>query len=256
MNEKAILICIDGMRPDALIGCGNGYVNTLLAESTHTLNAVTVMPSVTLPVHCSMFWSVPPERHGVTTNVFTPPVRPVDGLFEILKRAGKSAGMFYSWGELRDVCKPYCLSRSVLRTSAHDDVGDAVTDDALDYIKTDDPDFVFVYLGATDEAGHDHGWMSGEQLQCVSRAIDNVRRIIETAGDRTVIITADHGGHDRIHGTDAKEDMTVPLIIVGKGYPPRTPDGNVSVLDIAPTIAMLTGCSVPPEWEGKAILKA
>lgn len=255
MNEKVILICVDGMRPDALTGCNNPYVKTLLENSAYTLKAQTVMPSVTLPVHCSMFLSVPPERHGVTTNVFSPPVRPIDGLFEVLSRAGKRTGMFYSWGELRDVCKPYALSRAVLRTDPHNDVGDDVTNDAIRYIETDDPDFVFVYLGATDEVGHNIGWMSDEQLRCVSRAVDNIHRLIHKAKDRTFIITADHGGHERMHGTNVPEDMTVPMIFFGNGYAPRVLDGNISVLDIAPTVAMLTGCAVPHEWEGRAVPK-
>ena len=30
--------------------------------------------------------------------------------------------------------------------------------------------------------------------------------------------TADHGGHDRTHGTDSPEDMTIPFIIKGKNF--------------------------------------
>ena len=30
--------------------------------------------------------------------------------------------------------------------------------------------------------------------------------------------TADHGGHDRTHGTDSPEDMTIPFIIKGKDF--------------------------------------
>ena len=30
--------------------------------------------------------------------------------------------------------------------------------------------------------------------------------------------TADHGGHDRTHGTGSPEDMTIPFIIKGKNF--------------------------------------
>ena len=59
--EKVILISIDGMRPDAFLACGNPYAEELRRISAHTLDAVTVMPSLTLPCHMSMF-------HGVTPN--------------------------------------------------------------------------------------------------------------------------------------------------------------------------------------------
>ena len=72
----------------------------------------------------------------------------------------------------------------------------------------------------TDEkGGHDNGWMSEEYLRRISIAIDNVKRVIETYGDEySVIIMADHGGHDRSHGTEMPEDMLIPIIFNGKKF--------------------------------------
>ena len=55
MNERAILILIDGMRPDALTSCPEPWVKEFLSKSTYSLNAQTVFPSVTLPCHMSLF---------------------------------------------------------------------------------------------------------------------------------------------------------------------------------------------------------
>ena len=74
--EKVILISIDGMRPDGFLACGNPYIEELQRISAHTLDAVTVMPSLTLPCHMSLFHGVTPRRHGVTTNTFTSTVAP------------------------------------------------------------------------------------------------------------------------------------------------------------------------------------
>ena len=71
--------------------------------------------------------------------------------------------------------------------------------------------------------------------------------------DYTVIITADHGGHDRTHGTDLPEDMTIPLFIMGENFEPGTKLENVSILDIAPTIADVLGAPPDAEWEGKSL---
>ena len=46
--------------------------------------AQTVMPSVTLPCHMSLFHSVAPDRHGILTNTYTPQVRPINGICEQL----------------------------------------------------------------------------------------------------------------------------------------------------------------------------
>ena len=89
-----LLILVDGMRPDALADIP--AVERLMAESSYALDAKTVFPSVTLPCHMSLFHSVEPSRHGTTTNVYAPQVRPVEGLFEVLKRNDLHSAMFYS----------------------------------------------------------------------------------------------------------------------------------------------------------------
>ena len=82
MKNKVILISIDGMRPDGLLQCGNPYVQELMKTSSYCLKARSAQPSVTLPCHMTMFHSVPPMRHGITTNTYVPQMRPVSGLFE------------------------------------------------------------------------------------------------------------------------------------------------------------------------------
>ena len=70
--KKVLLILVDGMRPDSLAACGNPFVGEMLAHSRYTLTGQTVMPSVTLPCHMSLFHSVTPERHGILTNTYVP----------------------------------------------------------------------------------------------------------------------------------------------------------------------------------------
>jgi arylsulfatase A-like enzyme len=97
--------------------------------------------------------------------------------------------------------------------------------------------------------------MSPEYLNCISRALDNVKRIYEAFGDEyTIVVTADHGGHDRCHGTHAPEDMTIPNFYIGKKFQPGKVLEESSILDIAPTIADVMGIFPAPEWEGKSLV--
>lgn len=64
MAERVILILADGMRPDALTSCGHPFVEKMKEMATYTLGARTVIPSITLPCHVSLFHSVDPARHG------------------------------------------------------------------------------------------------------------------------------------------------------------------------------------------------
>ena len=103
--------------------------------------------------------------------------------------------------------------------------------------------------------GHDNGWMTDAYLEYVSIAIDNVKRVIDTVGDDyTVIITADHGGHMRGHGDDSPEDMTIPMIFVGKEFKKGNEIEGVGLLEIAPTVADIMGVQPCRDWEGKSVL--
>ena len=255
--NKVILISIDGMRPDGVLNCGNPFVEEMKKLGSHALDARTVIPSVTLPCHTSMFHSVTPERHGITTNTYMPQVRPISGLAEQIKLMGGKSAMFYGWEPLRDITRPGSLTWAEYFNAYADEHTDGIlTDKALNCIEKYHPDFVFLYMVETDEkGGHDAGWMSETYLDYVSYAIGNVKRVIEAAGDEyTVIVTADHGGHDRAHGTEMPEDMTIPMFFVGKEFEPGKAIENASILDIAPTIAKIMGVPVPREWEGKALI--
>ena len=255
--EKVILISVDGLRPDGLLACGNPYIHELMELAYYTLDGKTVMPSVTLPCHMSLFHSVTPQRHGITTNLYLPMARPVSGLFEQLQIRKRSCAMYYGWEPLRDVARPDSLRYSEYIHSYAEESSDTVlTDSALERIRRSRPDFVFLYMVETDEkGGHDNGWMSEEYLRRVSIAVDNIKRVIEACGDEyTVIITADHGGHDRHHGLDIPEDMTIPMFYIGRRFEAGKRFSGGSILDIAPTVVRLMDADPGDGWEGTSLI--
>lgn len=257
--KKVILILSDGFRPDALTSCGNPYGGELLEKGSYSLEARTVCPSVTLPCHMSLFHSVPPQRHGILTNTYVPQVRPVNGLCEQLRAGGRKCAFFYNWEELRDLSRPESLAFSYFVSPEFDrsweETNEMVTENAISYIEEDKPDFAFVYLGLTDAAGHGNGWMGEEYMKACSRSLEEIRRIVERfREDYTIIVTADHGGHGRSHGSDDREDMLIPVICLGPDFPAGKVLKDVGICDIAPTIAGLAEVSAAPEWEGKNLI--
>ncbi len=253
--EKVILILVDGMRPDSLDKCGNEFIGKFMEKASCNLSAKTVMPSVTLPCHMSLFHSVSPQRHGILTNTYVPQVRPVDGLLEELKKSDKTAATFYNWEELRDLGKPSCLSFSCFISQKFNSYTDIkITEQALKYIESAAPDFLFLYLGETDETGHKYGWMTSEYLSAVDTAWKCIERVFDIAKDKyNIIVTADHGGHNRTHGYDIPEDMTIPIMLYSNGVYEIFKDANI--IDIAPTIAKLIGINPNSDWEGKMLIR-
>lgn len=256
MKNKVILISIDGMRPDGLKECGNAYLGELEKMAAYTYTARSMDPSVTFPCHFSMTHSVTPARHGILTNTYVPQVRPVTGIFEKIKSVGGASAMFYGWEPLRDISSPETLRFATYINAYAKESGDtALTDEAIRVIEENKPDFVFLYMVDTDEkGGHDNGWMSEEYLRRISIAIDNTKRMIDLFADEySVIIMADHGGHDRSHGTLCPEDMTIPLFFIGKEFAPGEITKELSLLDIAPTIAKIMEIEPEQEWEGSPV---
>ena len=171
--------------------------------------------------------------------------------------AGKKSAMYYGWEPVRDVSRPESLRYSqYLWAYSKDNTDRLLTESALACIREDAPDFVFLHMVETDEkGGHDNGWMSEPYLKCIHDAINNVKRVLEETGDEyTVIITADHGGHDRAHGSTLPEDMTIPMFFIGPDFEPGKKLTGIGLLDIAPTIAQIMGVAQPREWEGKSLV--
>lgn len=253
MANKVVLVLVDGMRPDGMLNCGHPFVQRWLELSAHALDARTVMPSVTLPCHMSLFHSVDPDRHGILSNTYVPQVRPIVGLFDQLNQFGKKCGFFYTWEELRDLSRPGHVHTSLfLNLHEQEDTDRKVTDAAIRFIQDEDPDFTFIYLGETDEKGHARGWMGEDYLQTVYGAFDCIQRIYEALPEGyTLITTADHGGHDRSHGHDIPEDMTIPICFCGPTFGKNVALEGVSIKDIAPTVASLLEVPLVKEWEGQ-----
>jgi len=255
--SKVLLILVDGMRPESLALCGHPFVNEMLAHSYHTLTATTVMPSVTLPCHMSLFHSVTPQRHGILSNLYVPQVRPVRGLCEVLKGTGRKSALFYNWEELRDLTRPDSICHASFFSGhvyGYEAANQKLADSLLDFLKTDQPEFIFLYLGWTDGAGHGNGWMSDEYIRSVRGSFSSIEQVVRALPeDYTVFLTADHGGHDRTHGTEMPEDMTIPLMIYRPEFSSKElPETNI--IDIAPTIVKLLDVPADPEWEGKPLL--
>lgn len=257
MKSKVILISIDGMRSDALQQCGNPYVKTLEQMCTYNYNSQAVFPSDTFPCHYSMTHAQTPDRHGIRTNIYVKPEHPVPGIFEMVRMAGGTTAMFYNWDYLRDLATPGSYTFSFCVNIDHDDLSDdVVTDHCLKAIDRYHPDFVMLYMLDLDEkGGHSNAWMSEEYVRRLSIAIDNVKRVFEAYGNEySIIITADHGGHDYTHGSASPEDMTIPLFLYGPDFRPGATMVNTSLVDITPTAAAVMGIAPHPEWDGRSLI--
>jgi arylsulfatase A-like enzyme len=267
VTNNVILVSIDGLRPDAIEKFAPPTLQRLVREGSYSLTAKTIMPSTTLPSHTSMLTGEPPEEHGVLwNNVATAKTDQVEvsTVFGVARAHGYETAAFFSKAKFSPLQRPGTLDYSQApggwwgRWSSARTVGDIVN-----HLGTAKPNVLFVHLSDPDRAGHSQGWMSdayGRAVQDTDRALAQLLSAADKAygtGNFSVIVTADHGGHEYGHGTDDPRDVNIPWIAWGRGVAagPLT-DIQIATIDTAPTVLWLLGVTEPEAWDGTPVVKA
>jgi predicted AlkP superfamily pyrophosphatase or phosphodiesterase len=262
ISAHVLVVSIDGLRPDAIERFGLGAIQRLMAEGSFTLHARTILPSKTLPSHTSMITGRAPEFHGITFNRARDEegIVAVPTMFELAHEQGYHTAAFYSKAKFRHLDRHGSYDhRQAPAFNTDNWMATRTVPDAVQYMRHHRPNLLFVHIGEPDYAGHRTGWMSFFYGLAVRRADAGVARLVETArhvygpGNFTVIVTADHGGHDHDHGSDDPRDTTIPWIAYGKGVVPgELPDG-VRTMDTAATALRLLGVQYPLPFEGRPV---
>jgi predicted AlkP superfamily pyrophosphatase or phosphodiesterase len=267
VTRHVVVVSIDGLRPDAIESYEAATLQRLMREGSYTLSATTINPSKTLPSHTSMLTGQPPERHGVLwNNVTAAETDSVDlpNVFGVARANGYTTAAFFSKAKFQPLQVDGTLDYSQApggwwgRWSSERTVSDVAH-----YLESARPNLLFVHLTDPDAGGHRSGWMTEEYGRAVVAADRAMARLISAAeqafgkGDFTLIVTADHGGHDNSHGSDDPRDVTIPWIAWGKGVKPGELAGTaIRTMDTAATALWLLGVSEPSDWAGQPVTGA
>lgn len=266
MTSHVVLVSIDGLRPDAIRAFSAPTLQRLIDEGSHTLAATTILPSKTLPSHTSMLTGQPPEKHHVLWNTpLTADKRLIEmpTVFGLARASGYRTAAFFSKAKFQPLQQPGSLDYSQAPGGwAGRWSGARTMTDVERHLATSRPNLLFVHLSDPDRAGHDHGWMSAAYGRAVLAADTAVARLLAAAdqafgsSNYTMIVTADHGGHNRDHGSSDPRDVTIPWIAWGRGVQSGRIDAPVRTMDTAATVLWLLGVAEPADWPGAPIATA
>lgn len=262
-----VLLSIDGLRPDAIEAAGAVVLQRLIREGAYCPTAQTIFPSATLPSHTSMFTGVTLSKHKVIWNAYLKGgviARPT--VLDLATRAGLECALaagkekFYHFKEGHEL-KTYI---GPTPDGGGDWGAQELTPKAIEYVKEKRPRLLVLHYKDPDSAGHKHGWMSEEQWAAIREcdaALGTMLAFLdadaEYRGNTTLIVSADHGGHDRTHGSKDPVDMTIPWIAWGARVAPGTVlKQRVRTYDTAATVLVLLGLEVPEDWDGRPVLTA
>ena len=266
--DHVIIISVDGLRPDAIATYQPETIARLAREGATSLTARTILPSLTLPSHASMLTGVPPAVHGITWNSDLTAIRgrslPVPTVFTLARDAGLRTAAFFSKSKFHHLEVLASLDYSQSPSGGWGKVlADRTGDDVERFLERERPNLLFVHLGDADYAGHAAGWMTPAYAAGLRGADDAVQDIVEAA-DRAfgregyvLLLTSDHGGAGRDHGSDAPHDVTIPWIAWGRAVHRGTtlPEG-IRTMDTAASALWLLGVEVPSHMTGRPVTAA
>ena len=259
--QHVFIISFDGGKPAVMQQSQMPTLTAMLAEGAGTWKAQTIFPSITLVAHTSMLTGVTPTRHKVDWNDWIPSkgLVTVPTIFTLAKQKGLSTAMFVGKEKFKHLNVPGTLDQFAIPSYNAKLVAEA----AARYIVAKKPNLCFIHFADSDGAGHKYGWGSPEQKTAFAdedAALQTVKDAIKQAGiggTSVIILSADHGGHEKTHGSRSPEDMIIPWITWGAGVRRGVViTAPVTTYDTAATALWLLHVPVPIDWDGKPVMSA
>lgn len=256
--ERVVIFSFDGMRADAIAEAPMDNLMRWMREGAYTLDARTIAPSLTLPSHASMISGLCANQHGITWNtglIEWGYSKGVD-IFDLAHAAGLKTVLITGKDKLRALAQPETTDVFEVHPHDADIVQAAIEQIPLGF------NLMLVHIPSADDRGHQYGWMTNAQLKALRESDELFGQFIAAlnqsglAQTTLVIVTADHGGHNREHEGSQIVDQRIPWAIVGPGVEAERLTNLVSVTDTAATVAYALDLPLQPEWAGIPVYEA
>ncbi len=270
--KHVVVLGFDGMSAAGIKNSTTPVFNELMKNGAWTLHARAVMPTSSSPNWASMIMGTPQKYHSIHSNAWK--VKKIKyrsfcgcekgqvfpTIFGVLRKQKSAANIvcYHEWDDFARLTEPGVCT--VIQDTKDEN---ETTEKAIECIKNQKPDFLFVHIDYVDHVGHAIGHFTPEYYKAIAKADSITGAVIaalKSAGiyERTVIlITSDHGGIKTGHGGKTLAEIEIPWIISGpgikKGFEITEP---VETYFTAPTLAKILGVEPPACWKGKPVLSA
>jgi Type I phosphodiesterase / nucleotide pyrophosphatase/Sulfatase len=262
LNEKVIVIVIDGMRKDRFEQAEAPFLKALRKNGTEFKQMETVYPARTVVCFTSMFTGTYPFEHGIQSNMVWKLGIKVESIFDSLRKVGKK-GRLLGIAHLVD---SFGADVETVTAVMKNDVADRnIIERAKFIMKEQDPDLLIIQLIATDQTGHSRGVFYDEYAQKIAEADALIQEYVEwlekegKLQNATFIICSDHGQSDGIggHGHLDEGERYVPFFMYGPTIESgKQVEEKHSLVSLAPTIAYLLGAPYPSHSRGPVLIEA
>jgi predicted AlkP superfamily pyrophosphatase or phosphodiesterase len=270
-----VIISLDGCTPELFQDEYATNLRWLSDNGSYSWQAQTVNPSITLVAHASMLTGLLPAKHHIDWNDYKPDKGAIEvpTVFDLAQKAGLQTAFIASKRKFWHLDKPGVANASAYPRSQREETGIDPKNPAADPSPEFDtvkavrrcfglaePNLCFIHFAQPDATGHKFGWESDEAryaIRQVDQQIGTLLAMWRKSGflDHTVIIvTADHGGHEKTHGTDKPQDMTIPWVAWGrnikKNHEIQSP---IRITDTAATAEFILKLAIPKNSDGEVV---
>jgi len=259
--KYALVITIDGLRPDAILKADAPNLKALIRKSSFTLTAKTVDPPETLPSLMSLITGLVPEKHGTYKNEWNPDMgyTEFETIFTIAKKEGFGTAIFAGKDKLYFIANPKSINKIEIINYSPTSV-EEISHSFTSFMKENTLGVTLVHFPEPDIPGHKNGWMSEEYFDSIKNVDIQLGKIITSLKqaqvyDKTfLVITSDHGGKDHTHRGDHPYVTTILWLAVGKEIKTKyTIKEQVYIYDTAPTVLHALGIKPPKNIDGNII---
>ena len=258
---RALVIGIDGVRPDALRKADTPTFDRLAAEGAATYEATTQRTTVTksAPGWASILTGVDADKHGIQNNGDFASRDPAFVTF--LQRAKTELDMrslvVANWPGILTL-----VEDGAAEAEEWIPVDLVVAQTAAAAIESGGHDAYFVHLDEVDAEGHSSGFSpdNSDYLREIEEKDQQVATMLAAVEAREnerwlVLVTTDHGGEGTDHGPQDAVNQTIFFIAWGPDVAPATLSSDLTHMATATTALAHLGVEPKPEWnlDGKVV---
>lgn len=278
-QPKVLLIGIDGCRFDAILYSQARLLKKCINEGAFTEQCdvlgdkPTKADTASGAGWASILTGVWADRHNVLGNDFTGNLlRECPSVLHLANKAKPKlqCTALVTWQPMQEhIFRGHVGCRLILDgdKKGYKDGDRIMTEAALDVLKNENPDLLFLYFGHLDSVGHGYGFhpKSPKYTNGIEEIDDHLIRIFKAIEARPklaaenwlVLFFTDHGGQGRGHGggRTVPEIRTGFLIVHGESAQKGKIRAKVTNADILPTALTHLGVAIDPGWrlEGRAV---
>ncbi|WP_291910690.1 LamG-like jellyroll fold domain-containing protein [Chitinophaga sp. CB10] len=226
-TRKVLLLGIDGCRHDAVIAANAPTLDSLIANSVYSFDALTETPTWSAVGWSAMLTGVWRNKTGVADNSFSGSSYAVYKSFlervENLTPARRTVSVAH-WAPINT----YIVNNVDAEINVTTDLD--VKNNAVAELANNNPDVLFVDFDDVDHAGHSYGFGPNvsqyiNAIQTTDGYIKNILTALKSRPnyaneDWLVAVTTDHGGNMAGHGGSSFEERNIFSVFSNARFTP------------------------------------